>query len=145
MPIRPSMTARFATWVLTVLMVFGAGAGVVRTVGAFLWNDISLRTEVSVDKIEPAPTNAVPQRAQVWVRTYRTSGGEKALVAGLVALETVLIVAGLSLLRGIADSVRSRDPFEATNVRRLRRLGQLTLAGPVVAAFAHSSVMGQPS
>jgi hypothetical protein len=40
-----------------------------------------------------------------------------------------LFVIGLSLLRGITGSVRTGDPFVPANVRRLRGIGFLLVAG----------------
>ena len=60
---------------------------------------------------------------------------EAALATAADAMRIALFVAVLWLLRGIAGSIRKREPFGGGNVRRLRVIGVLLVVGaPVVAA-----------
>jgi hypothetical protein len=61
---------------------------------------------------------------------------EQVLLVAATNLSTwVLVVAMLWLLRGIAGSVREGDPFGIANVKRLRTLGSILVAGFLAAAF----------
>ena len=49
----------------------------------------------------------------------------------------LLLVAVLTLLRGLARSIKDGDPFGEANIRRLRRIGVLVVGGALVLAFVN--------
>jgi hypothetical protein len=57
---------------------------------------------------------------------------QTALQAGVDLGPIVLFVIGLWLLRGITGSVRKGDPFVPANVRRLRGIGFVLVAGSLI-------------
>jgi len=74
----------------------------------------------------------IPQTIEVQVNVADPSPGQLATALLMDLGPWVLIVAGLLLLRALAGSIRVGDPFGAANVSRLRKLGFVLLAYPLV-------------
>ncbi|HUR85324.1 MAG TPA: DUF2975 domain-containing protein [Solirubrobacteraceae bacterium] len=65
----------------------------------------------------------------------RPSTHEQKLAGARDAIPLLLVAAVMWLLRGIARSVRDGDPFIGENVRRLRAIGVLLVAGVLAVRF----------
>jgi hypothetical protein len=134
---RPSGAVTFGynlvTFMLLVAVVFGAyrlvSTAVVLAGGPNRSIDVQAfvpREAISV----PEGTNAVGE-PEVRVHIEHPTKAQTALAAGMDLGPIVLFVAGLWLLRGVARSVREGDPFVPDNVRRLRGIGFLLVAGSI--------------
>lgn len=134
----------FATNLTTLLLVLSVGWGlltiassVTRSTG--LYREITVHQSVETSRLGSLPPTVVrPTRVPVIVRIPSPSRRQQLMAAGRDLSYVALTVAIMWLLRALLRSVRQGDPFGATNVRRLRRLGFLLVVGGPVAVWVTS-------
>lgn len=145
---RASRSTSFLTGLFTLMLVVTVAAGVVIIGGALIgtwWgnDEVSVHTLVDGEQVEGLPEGAVvPDDIEVAVRVTGATDEQLRWFAARDLPYGIVVVAGLWLLRGLLVSVRNGDPFTDRNVRRLRALGLLVLAG-VPAAIFLSSLLAQ--
>jgi DUF2975 family protein len=136
-----------ATGLLVLTLVFGAlavvslGVGLARHGDSILYgNTLRVPLELSPDEVHGLPSDVElrgwpgvdlevsdPTSKQMLLRSATDLG------------PLVLFIAGLWLLRGFMRSVVEGDPFGASNVQRLRRLGFILVIGaPAVELINYS-------
>jgi hypothetical protein len=140
-PQSPSRAAiafyRLLTLALVFVVAFTAfafvslGVGLVRDGESLLWgNTLTVPAELNPDSV-----NGLPQGVELsgWPHVsleVEDPTTKQMALRSLIDLGPLLLfVAGLWLLRGVARSVTEGDPFGAANVRRLRQLGFVLVAG----------------
>jgi hypothetical protein len=137
-PSRPAKTAYALVNVLLVVVLLGSAlvfiseaVGVAQG-GKALLGDRTL----SVDAVLPQeqvrslpPGVTLRHDPQVTLEVRDPSAAQRLLSVGMDVGPFVLLVGALWLLRGLARSVTEGDPFNASNVTRLRRLGFLLVLG----------------
>lgn len=143
---RPSGAVTFGynlvTFMLLVAVVFGAyrvvSTAVVLAGGAD--RSIDVPAFVSREAISTPKGTRPAGEAQVRVHIERPTNAQTALAAAIDLGPIVLFVVGLWLLRGVARSVREGDPFVPDNVRRLRGIGFLLVAGSIAVELLNYSL-----
>ena len=140
-PRSPSRAAKAGYTLLTLALVFvvaftalafvSLAVGAARGGESLLWGN---RLTVPAD-INPHSFRALPRGIQLsgWphvsLEIKDPTTKQMALRSAMDLGPLLLFIAGLWLLRGLARSVTEGDPFGAPNVKRLRRLGFLLVAG----------------
>jgi hypothetical protein len=136
-----------ATVLLVVTVVFVAfavvsgGVGVARHGDSLLYGrTLTVPLELSPDEMRGLPHDVDPRGSPDVQATVTGPTTKQMLLRSATDLDVlVLFAAGLWLLQGFMRSVVRGDPFGAANVRRLRRLGFLLVAGaPAVELLNYS-------
>jgi hypothetical protein len=137
-PSGPSTTGYYlVTALLVVAVAFASLLIVSTTVGALRGgNTLFGGPKLAVDATLPAdhlkslpPGVSVRDDARVKVEIGNPTSAQLLLSTGTHIGPLALLIAALWLLRGLARSVREREPFGGANVTRLRTLGFLLLLG----------------
>jgi hypothetical protein len=126
-----------ATALLVLAVGFGfvalasIGVGVARHGDSLLYgNTLTVPLQLSSDDIGPLPPGL---RVDSWLDTnveiHNPTSKQMLLRSATDLGPLVLLVAGLWLVRGLLKTVLVGDPFGPPNVRRLRTLGFLLVAG----------------
>ena len=133
MTTKPSGLANLAYRVLTVLFWVVIVGSVVAPVAMIAIDEVAIDGQLSRDVIGRVPDYVeLPPRVAVTVPIESASLGDRALLAALVVVGLGFAAYGLHLLRGLVSSIRRGDPFNASNVSRLRRFGTLLIVAPFV-------------
>jgi hypothetical protein len=143
---RPSGAVTFGsnlvTFMLLVAVVFGAyrivSTAVVLADGAN--RSIDVQAFVPREAVKAPRGTTVVDQPEVRIHIAHPTKAQTALAAAMDLGPIVLFIAGLWLLRGVARSVREGDPFVADNVRRLRGIGFLLVAGSIGVEILNSSL-----
>jgi hypothetical protein len=143
----PSRASAILTRLATLLLVVAIGFGALILVGgAFgftLGGEIAVHTPVDGDHLSDLPPGAIPPSdVDVTVRVRHPTHEEVRWFALRDVPELLLLIAMLWVVRAVLRSVRDGDPFNGSNVRRLRGLALLVLAGIPAAAFVKSILAG---
>jgi hypothetical protein len=135
----PSRTAGFLTRLATLLLIGMLAFSAFLVVGAVAGlgpngHEVRVHTQVDTGRIAGLPHDAiVPDHVDAIVRIRHATAADIRWAAARDLAPGLVLIAGLWILRGVLSSVRDRDPFDADNVRRLRRLGFLVLVGVPIA------------
>jgi hypothetical protein len=109
--------------------------GVVRA-GDLLVGTLPVKAQVSPLLVRLPPGLHHDGSLAATLQIEDASAAQAAFATAMDALQIAFYVAILWLLRGIAGSIRRRDPFGPANVRRLRAIGFLLVFGtPAVEAI----------
>src|SRR4051794_3285201 len=138
----PSYAATVAHRLTTFLLVATIGIGVFLAVDAVTGapRDVTFRASAPLD-FTKFPQGVTPaDDADLAVQLERPSAREQRLALAHDLLPIALAAAVLWFLRGVARSVRDGDPFIPDNVRRLRVIGGLLLAGVLAVHFAGDAI-----
>jgi len=126
------------------MLIVAAGFGIFLLIGALVGfgpngHEVGVHTQVPGSQVTGLPRGALsPDNFDVIVRVRDASASQIRWVAARDLVPGVLIVAALWLLRQLLVSVRDGDPFSEENVRRLRVLGLIILAGVPLATLVAS-------
>jgi hypothetical protein len=125
----------------TCLEVVSIAVGIARGGKSLLWGD-TLRVPAQLNPESIPHPGAVDfsgwPEVSLKVKDPTT---KQMLLRSLMDLgPSLLFIAVLDQLRRIARSVKDGDPFGEANVRRLRRLGTLAVAGGIFLAFFNSAL-----
>jgi hypothetical protein len=102
-------------------------------------HEVGVHTQVPGSRLTGLPAQALtPDHIDVIVRVADATSAQIRWVAARDLAPGALIVIALWLLRRLLVSVRDGDPFTEGNVRRLRALGLLILAGVPIASLIAS-------
>jgi hypothetical protein len=140
----PTRATRFLAGLATLLLGLGVVFAAVAAVGAIVGfgpggDEIAVRTRVSTLSVpDPAAGEVVTDDVDLVVKVVDASDTQHRLALGRDVPAGLVVIAALWLLRGLLRSVRDGDPFDAANVRRLRALAVVVLAG-IPAALLVSS------
>jgi len=135
---------RFLTGLATLLLIVAAGFGIFLLIGALVGfgpngHEVGVHTQLSGSHVAGLPRGALPpDDFDVIVRVRDASASQIRWVAARDLAPGLLVVAALWLLRQLLVSVRDGDPFTDANVRRLRVLGLILLAGVPLATLLAS-------
>ena len=130
--IRPK-AATVAYAVITALLLLTLATGVVRAtvavVGLVRGQSVLAVDLGAVEPLELPPGFEVAGPTPIWYHLDDPTAVEVTLATVPQVLWWLGTLAALWLLRGVARSATTGDPFQPGNVRRLRRLGLLFAAG----------------
>jgi hypothetical protein len=142
-PSRSTAIAEFLITLILVLLVVTALATIVSTVVGLASGGntllgrrtLPIHAELPSDQVRPLPHGVrLTRDAAIIVDVRDPSATQLLLSTSIWVGPFLLLVGALSLLRGLARSVKKGDPFGRENVQRLRRIGfLLVVGGPVVA------------
>lgn len=149
---------RLVTLLFVVAAVFGVvdvvsiGVGLARNGDSLLYGEtLIVPIQLSPDNVKPLPNEV---RVDSWfdarVEIDDPSSKQMLLRSAIDTGPLLLFIIGLWLVRGLLQSVMRGDPFGAANVRRLRRLGTLLVAGGLLVellsyAFRNALLESVPS
>lgn len=136
-PPSPSYAATVAHRLTTLLLAAAIAIGVYIVVDAATGGprDVFFDATVPLD-LHRLPKGLLPADSQsTRMLIEHPSASEQRLGLASDLLPIVLAAAILWFMRGVARSVRDGDPFVAANVRRLRAVGALLLAGALVVHY----------
>lgn len=139
-PPPPSGAVRAGHVLVTALLVLGLafggltlvsiGVGLARDGDSLLYGDtLSVPLQLSPDDIDLPAGLQVAGSPDVVVQVADPTSQQMLLRSATDLGPLALFVSGLWLLRGFMSSVRQGDPFGQRNVRRLRSLGFILVAG----------------
>jgi hypothetical protein len=139
-PYQPSGAATTAYRLVTLMLVVALVAfpAFVFTEVAQKWGGsgtLNAQVQVNPDEVRLPADVRLSGWPDATVVIHEPTREQILLVAATNLSSWVLIVAMLWLLRGVARSVREGDPFGIANVKRLRTLGSVLVAGFLAAAF----------
>jgi hypothetical protein len=147
-PQRPSRLATAGYLVVTAVIGFVLLLGTFATIGTVA-NAVGNNPHVDVPTVVPRsdlrsrllgpgvePSGDLP----VTLRIDEPTSAQILLSVARTLAPFLVGLAALALVWGIARSVRAGDPFGTANVRRLRWLGALVLAGTVVLPLVSSGL-----
>jgi hypothetical protein len=142
-----SRASRILIGLATLLLVVSIAVGLVILLGATfgfsLGNEISVHTPVDGRNLRGLPPDAlIPADVDVTVVVHDPTDEQARWFALRDLPEGIIVVAMLWLVRGLLRSVRDGDPFNDSNVRRLRALALFVLIGVPLAAFVKSIIAG---
>ena len=143
---KPSRSTVFADALVRLFLVLGIGfslyfvgtAGVAAIRGDT--RDVAVHQEFDLDAPDSLPPDTFTGTVRVPV-TYVVQDATPEQIwysVGRDLAPSVLAIAILWVLHRILDSVREGDPFNSSNVRRLRTIGLLLLVGAPIAGLVQS-------
>jgi hypothetical protein len=132
------------TFMLAAALVFGAYRVV--TAGLALAgvhrSAIDVQAQIPRESIKVPPGSHFVSQPNIRIHIAHPTKAQTVLQAGVDLGPVVLFVIGLWLLRGLTGSVRKGDPFVPANVRRLRGIGFVLVAGSLVLTLYDMSLRG---
>jgi hypothetical protein len=137
-------STRILTAIATLLLVVSVAFGLFTLVGLIAGiglngHEVGVHAQVSGTQLTNLPSGSVqPDHLDVLVRVKHATRSQLGWAAGRDLVPGVVLVAALWLVRSLLRSVRDRDPFTESNVRRLRTLALVVLIGVPVAIFVSS-------
>ncbi|MBV8691008.1 MAG: DUF2975 domain-containing protein [Actinobacteria bacterium] len=140
---------RFLAALSTVLLVVAIAFGVFVFAGAVFGfgpngHEVAAHAQVGAKQVVDLPNGAVaPEHVDVLVRVRHATHEQQRWAAARDLVSLALVIAILWLLRGLLRSVRDGNPFNDTNVIRLRGLALLVLIGVPVADLLSSTFAGE--
>jgi len=140
----PTGSTRLLTGLSTVLLVAGIGYGGLLLVGVIVGrgpsgDEVAIHTKVATERVADLPADTlVPEDLEATVRVEDASAEQQRWAAARDLAPVALVLAAVWLLRGVLRSVRDRDPFTETNVKRLRALALVVLIGVPIADLIRS-------
>lgn len=125
-----------------VLVLASIGVGLARHGESLLYGDtLTVPLQLSTDDIGPLPAGLrLDGGPDVDVEVHDPTSKQMFLRSAQDVGPLVLMIAGLWMLRGFMRSVRRGDPFGTPNVRRLRSLGFILVAGAIVVELVNYSL-----
>ena len=141
----PSRSTVLASRLVTLLLILTVGfaaffviAGIVGAVGGD--RSVAVHVEVDVNELDALPAGVIsPEDVPVTLKIEDATSEQVLYSVGRDLSIAALVAAVLWLLRLIVLSVRRGDPFAAANVRRLRIIGLLLIAGVPIANLITSA------
>lgn len=140
----PSRSTVLATNLVTLLFVLGTlftlyfvGSAALSAIRGNR-HDVTVHQEFDVDSLDSLPPNTVTDKVPVSFVVQDASPEQVWYSVGRDVAPAVLVLSILWLLRGLLNSVREGDPFNGSNVRRLRTIGLLLLVGAPIAELVRS-------
>ena len=143
---RPSRSMVFADALVKLFLVLGigftlynVGSGAVAAIRGDR-HDVAVHQEFDLDAPDSLPPGTFAGTARVPV-TYVLQDATPEQIwysVGRDLAPSMLFIAILWVLHRILDSVREGDPFNSSNVRRLRTIGLLLLVGAPIAGLVQS-------
>jgi hypothetical protein len=119
---------------LAVALLFGAYRVVTTAISlaGVHHSAIDVQAQIPRESIRVPPNSHFVGQPNIRIHIARPTNAQTLLQAGVDLAPVVLFVIGLWLLRGITGSVRQGDPFSPANVRRLRGIGFVLVAGSLL-------------
>jgi hypothetical protein len=148
----PSRAARVGYRLLTAALVIVTGftllalaslvTGVVRGGESLLWgNTLTVPAAINPDSLRPiADGIQLSGWPHVSLEIEDPTTKQMALRSALDLGPLLLFIAGLWLLRGVARSVTEGNPFDMSNVQRLRGLGFVLVVGAPAVELLNTSL-----
>ena len=142
----PSRSTIFAANLVTLLLVLGVvfslyfvGSAAVSAIRGNR-HDVTVHQEFDVDAPDSLPPDTFLDTVRVPLTFVVRDASPKQVwySVGRDIAPVVLVIGILWLLRGLLSSVREGDPFNGSNVRRLRTIGLLLLVGSPIAELVKS-------